>query len=36
MGDGPYLMDVSPIALAHSEAPVREAALAWIQKAARG
>ena len=33
---GPYLFDVGVIALAHTEAPVREAALSYVQDAIAG
>lgn len=38
MGDagGPYLFDVGVIALAHTEAPVRDAALSYVQDAIAG
>lgn len=34
--DGPYLFDVGVIALAHTEAPVREAALTYVRAAIAG
>jgi len=34
--DGPYLFDVGVLALAHTEAPVREAALSWVRDAIAG
>lgn len=34
--DGPYLFDVGVIALAHTEAPVRDAALSYVQDAIAG
>lgn len=33
---GPYLFDVGVIALAHTDAPVREAALSYVRPAIRG
>mgnify|MGYP007038633592 FL=1 len=33
---GPYLFDVGVIALAHTEAPVRETALSYVQNAIAG
>ncbi|MEZ3116232.1 type II toxin-antitoxin system VapC family toxin [Halobaculum sp. MBLA0147] len=36
MSDGPYLFDVGVTALAHSEAPVREAALSYVRRAVTG
>lgn len=35
-GDGPYLFDVGVIALAHTAAPVREAALSYVRDAIAG
>jgi predicted nucleic acid-binding protein len=35
-GGGPYLFDVGVIALAHTEAPVREAALSYVRDAIGG
>lgn len=35
-GAGPYLFDVGPIALAHTEAPVRDAALSYVRAAVAG
>jgi predicted nucleic acid-binding protein len=35
-GDGPYLFDVGVIALAHSDAPVRDSALSYVQDAIAG
>jgi len=32
----PYLLDVGVIALAHTEAPVRDAALSYVRKAIAG
>lgn len=34
--DGPYLFDVGVIALAHTEAPVRDTALSYVQDAITG
>ena len=34
--DGPYLFDVGVIALAHTDAPVREAALSYVRDAIAG
>jgi predicted nucleic acid-binding protein len=34
--DGPYLFDVGVIALAHTEAPVRDAALSYVRDAIAG
>ena len=36
MSDGPYLFDVGVIALAHSQAPVADAALSYIRQAVAG
>lgn len=35
-GRGPYLLDVGVIALAHTEAPVRDAALSYVRDAVTG
>jgi predicted nucleic acid-binding protein len=35
-GAGPYLIDVGVIALAHTDAPVRDAALSYVQAAISG
>ena len=35
-GGGPYLLDVGVIALAHTEAPVRDAALSYVRDAITG
>ena len=34
--DGPYLFDVGVIALAHTEAPVRDATLSYVRDAIAG
>lgn len=36
MSDGPYLFDVGVIALAHSDAPVRETPLSYVKQAIAG
>lgn len=36
MSDGPYLFDVGVTALAHSDAPVRDAALTYVRQAIAG
>jgi predicted nucleic acid-binding protein len=36
MSDSPYLFDVGVIALAHSDAPVRDSALSYVQDAIAG
>ncbi len=36
MDEGPYLFDVGVIALAHTDAPVRDATLEYVQAAIRG
>src|SRR6056297_2154712 len=36
MSDGPYLFDVGVIALAHSQAPVADAALSYVRQAVAG
>ena len=34
--EGPYLFDVGAIALAHTDAPVRDAALSYVRRAIAG
>ena len=34
--EGPYLFDVGVIALAHTDAPVRDAALSYVRRAIAG
>ena len=36
MSDGPYLFDVGVTALAHTDAPVRDAALSYLRRAVSG
>ena len=36
MSEGPYLFDVGVIALAHTDAPVRDAALSYVRRAMAG
>ncbi|MFC6756739.1 MULTISPECIES: type II toxin-antitoxin system VapC family toxin [Haloarcula] len=36
MSEGPYLFDVGVIALAHTDAPVRETALSYVKRAISG